>query len=118
MAVLLHKFEEDELHRHRRGLEMSPAAVKSLLSRARDNCEKLEPASGGDARAINRIRRFMAEITVISEQRDNLTAYLDGELDDAATQDIEQVLAVVKSPATKWTAAVARLGHARRSAGP
>lgn len=29
-----------------------------------------------------------------SEQRENLTAYLDGELDEAATQEIEQVLAV------------------------
>src|SRR5262245_61616100 len=37
----------------------------------------------------------MAKITRLSsEQRENLTAYLDGELDDAATQDIEQVLAV------------------------
>src|SRR5262245_27970057 len=37
----------------------------------------------------------MAKITRLSsEQRDNLTAYLDGELDEAATQDIEQVLAV------------------------
>jgi anti-sigma factor RsiW len=37
----------------------------------------------------------MAKITRLnSEQRENLTAYLDGELDEAATQDIEQVLAV------------------------
>jgi hypothetical protein len=37
----------------------------------------------------------MAKITRLSsEQRDNLTAYLDGELDETATQDIEQVLAV------------------------
>jgi len=37
----------------------------------------------------------MAKITRLSsEQRENLTAYLDGELDEASTQDIEQVLAV------------------------
>src|SRR5262245_21133326 len=37
----------------------------------------------------------MAKITRLSpEQRENLTAYLDGELDEAATHDIEQVLAV------------------------
>jgi hypothetical protein len=37
----------------------------------------------------------MAKITRLSsEQRENLTAYLDGELDEPATQDIEQVLAV------------------------
>jgi hypothetical protein len=36
----------------------------------------------------------MAKITRLSaEQRENLTAYLDGELDDAQTQEIEQVLA-------------------------
>ncbi len=36
----------------------------------------------------------MAKITrLTAEQRENLTAYLDGELDEAATQDIEQVLA-------------------------
>jgi hypothetical protein len=36
----------------------------------------------------------MAKITRLSsEQRDNLTAYLDGELDDGATQEIEQILA-------------------------
>jgi hypothetical protein len=33
-------------------------------------------------------------IRLTSEQRENLTAYLDGELEDAATQEIEQVLAV------------------------
>jgi hypothetical protein len=37
----------------------------------------------------------MAKITRLnSEQRDNLAAYLDGELDEMATQEIEQVLAV------------------------
>ena len=37
----------------------------------------------------------MAKITrLTSEQRENLTAYLDGELDETATQEIEQVLAV------------------------
>lgn len=36
----------------------------------------------------------MAKITRLSaEQRDNLTAYLDGELNEAETQEIEQVLA-------------------------
>ena len=36
----------------------------------------------------------MAKITRLSsEQRDNLTAYLDGELDDTSTEEIEQVLA-------------------------
>ena len=36
----------------------------------------------------------MAKITRLSsEQRDNLTAYLDGELDENSTQEIEQVLA-------------------------
>jgi hypothetical protein len=36
----------------------------------------------------------MAKITRLSaEQRENLTAYLDGELDEAQTQEIEQVLA-------------------------
>src|SRR5258708_38600425 len=36
----------------------------------------------------------MAKITRLSaEQRENLTDYLDGELDDAQTQEIEQVLA-------------------------
>ena len=33
-------------------------------------------------------------IRLSQEQRDNLVAYLDGELDEAATQQIEQVLAV------------------------
>jgi anti-sigma factor RsiW len=37
----------------------------------------------------------MAKLARLSpEQRENLTAYLDGELDEAATQEIEQVLAV------------------------
>jgi hypothetical protein len=37
----------------------------------------------------------MAKLTrLTSEQRENLTAYLDGELDETATQEIEQVLAV------------------------
>jgi hypothetical protein len=37
----------------------------------------------------------MAKITRLSsDQRENLTAYLDGELDEAATQEIEHVLAV------------------------
>ncbi len=37
----------------------------------------------------------MAKIARLSsEQRENLTAYLDGELDESATQQIEQVLAV------------------------
>src|SRR5262245_36121083 len=37
----------------------------------------------------------MAKITRLSsDQRENLTAYLDGELDEAATQEIGQVLAV------------------------
>jgi hypothetical protein len=37
----------------------------------------------------------MAKITRLSsEQRENLTAYLDGELDEAATQEIEHVLSV------------------------
>lgn len=37
----------------------------------------------------------MAKIARLSsEQRENLTAYLDGELDENATQEIEQVLAV------------------------
>jgi anti-sigma factor RsiW len=36
----------------------------------------------------------MAKLQRLSqEQRENLAAYLDGELDDAATQEIEQVLA-------------------------
>lgn len=36
----------------------------------------------------------MAKITRLSpEQRENLTAYLDGELDEVGTQEIEQVLA-------------------------
>ena len=36
----------------------------------------------------------MAKLTRLSsEQRENLTAYLDGELDESATQQIEQVLA-------------------------
>lgn len=33
-------------------------------------------------------------IRLTQEHRDNLAAYLDGELDEAATQEIEQVLAV------------------------
>ncbi|MGE5193973.1 MAG: anti-sigma factor family protein [Deltaproteobacteria bacterium] len=37
----------------------------------------------------------MAKLTrLTAEQRENLTAYLDGELDETATQEIEQVLAV------------------------
>src|SRR5258707_6320769 len=37
----------------------------------------------------------MAKLQRLSqEQRENLAAYLDGELDDAATHEIEQVLAV------------------------
>ncbi len=44
MAVLLHKFEEMSYTDIAAALDMSPAAVKSLLSRARDNLrEKLEP---------------------------------------------------------------------------
>jgi RNA polymerase sigma-70 factor (ECF subfamily) len=44
MAVLLHKFEEMSYTDIAAALEMTPAAVKSLLSRARDNLrEKLEP---------------------------------------------------------------------------
>jgi RNA polymerase sigma-70 factor (ECF subfamily) len=44
MAVLLHKFEEMSYVDIAASLELSPAAVKSLLSRARDNLrEKLEP---------------------------------------------------------------------------
>lgn len=44
MAVLLHKFEEMSYADIAVSLEMTPAAVKSLLSRARDNLrEKLEP---------------------------------------------------------------------------
>ncbi len=44
LAVLLHKFEEMSYIDIGTTLEMSPAAVKSLLSRARDNLrEKLEP---------------------------------------------------------------------------
>jgi RNA polymerase sigma-70 factor (ECF subfamily) len=44
MAVLLHKYEEMSYSEIAAALEMSPAAVKSLLSRARDNLrEKLEP---------------------------------------------------------------------------
>lgn len=44
MAVLLHKFEEMSYTDIAGALDMSPAAVKSLLSRARDNLrEKLEP---------------------------------------------------------------------------
>lgn len=43
-AVLLHKFEEMSYADIGETLEMSPAAVKSLLSRARDNLRtKLEP---------------------------------------------------------------------------
>jgi|SRR5579872_4505486 len=37
----------------------------------------------------------MAKLARLSpEQRDNLAAYLDGELDETATQEIEQILAV------------------------
>jgi RNA polymerase sigma-70 factor (ECF subfamily) len=44
MAVLLHKYEDLSYSEIAAALEMSPAAVKSLLSRARDNLrEKLEP---------------------------------------------------------------------------
>jgi RNA polymerase sigma-70 factor (ECF subfamily) len=44
MAVLLHKYEDLSYSEIAEALEMSPAAVKSLLSRARDNLrEKLEP---------------------------------------------------------------------------
>jgi RNA polymerase sigma-70 factor (ECF subfamily) len=44
MAVLLHKFEEMSYTDIAAALEMTPAAVKSLLSRARDNLrETLEP---------------------------------------------------------------------------
>ncbi len=44
MAVLLHKYEDLSYSEIADALEMSPAAVKSLLSRARDNLrEKLEP---------------------------------------------------------------------------
>src|SRR5579859_2895023 len=43
----------------------------------------------------NRNQNNMAKLARLSsEQRENLTAYLDGELDEATTQDIEQVLAV------------------------
>lgn len=44
LAILLHKFEEMSYADIAETLEKSPAAVKSLLSRARDNLrEKLEP---------------------------------------------------------------------------
>ena len=44
MAVLLHKYEEMSYSEIAAALDMSSAAVKSLLSRARDNLrEKLEP---------------------------------------------------------------------------
>ncbi len=44
MAVLLHKFEEMSYPDIAAALDTTPAAVKSLLSRARDNLrEKLEP---------------------------------------------------------------------------
>jgi len=44
MAVLLHKFQEMSYTEIAGTLDMTPAAVKSLLSRARDNLrEKLEP---------------------------------------------------------------------------
>lgn len=44
MAVLLHKFEEMSYADIAAALDMTPAAVKSLLSRARENLrEKLEP---------------------------------------------------------------------------
>jgi RNA polymerase sigma-70 factor, ECF subfamily len=44
MAVLLHKFEEMSYADIAESLEMTPAAVKSLLARARDNLrESLEP---------------------------------------------------------------------------
>ena len=44
LAVILHKFEEMSYADIAASLEMTPAAVKSLLSRARDNLrEKLEP---------------------------------------------------------------------------
>ena len=44
MAVLLHKYEGMSYSEIAVALEMTPAAVKSLLSRARDNLrEKLEP---------------------------------------------------------------------------
>jgi RNA polymerase sigma-70 factor, ECF subfamily len=44
LAVLLHKFEEMSYADIAAALEMTPTAVKSLLSRARDNLrEKLEP---------------------------------------------------------------------------
>lgn len=44
LAILLHKFEEMSYADIAATLEMTPAAVKSLLSRARDNLrEKLEP---------------------------------------------------------------------------
>ncbi len=44
MAVLLHKYEDMSYSEIAEALEMTPAAVKSLLSRARDNLrEKLEP---------------------------------------------------------------------------
>jgi len=43
-AVVLHKYEEMSYSQIADALDMSPAAVKSLLSRARDNLrEKLEP---------------------------------------------------------------------------
>ncbi|MBI3862038.1 MAG: sigma-70 family RNA polymerase sigma factor [Planctomycetia bacterium] len=43
-AVVLHKYEEMSYSEIAAALEMTPAAVKSLLSRARDNLrEKLEP---------------------------------------------------------------------------
>ncbi|MGE5193972.1 MAG: RNA polymerase sigma factor [Deltaproteobacteria bacterium] len=44
MAVLLHKFEEMSYADIAAALDMTPTAVKSLLSRARDNLrERLEP---------------------------------------------------------------------------
>ena len=44
MALLLHKFEEMSYADVGAALDMSPSAVKSLLSRARESLrEKLEP---------------------------------------------------------------------------
>ena len=84
MALLLHKFEGMSYADIGESMELTPAAVKSLLSRAR----------GEPARKTGGVHGLMAKlIRLTPELRDDFVAYLDGELSDEAAERVELVIA-------------------------
>ncbi|CAK9006567.1 Lipoprotein-releasing system ATP-binding protein LolD 1 [Durusdinium trenchii] len=78
LAVLLHKFEGMSYADIAASMELTPQAVKSLLARARENLRVI-------------LENYLSRLT--AEDRDNLVAYLDGELPDDVTTRVESVLA-------------------------